>query len=416
MAAPASSNARFKMIGNMAFLAGLAWFAFNVHAIVTDYLYMFSLSWYPFLVLLVPLLYPAARRVASVDKSMLVSCCSLAVTLCAGMILEGLPLGSLTIMVDIARLGSFGSFLALSCAYFESQSLPITRAVNELAQNKNKKNHSSLVIGGTMLLSAACFAAGGTEIHPGHVLSVSCILVSALMVREARATMQPGAEHVLRSSVNLRQAFTPRSLKAGFILLGHVMKSIFLAFLVAFLGGTILPRTGPFAGTMIDAATPRFLLAACLSTVAGLVLYLDPGNARRHAGAITNHETRETRHFIIRALAQACLCITIGVALFVPVPALNMAAAMLVVPAFCVVQFTRDQASVRNDWDALSIQRTWMGVITSLILGAGSTILVLLLRVGMIAEMAMISCVALGCASIIDMGIRVVVRKSQGAA
>jgi len=389
---------RESILGSLLFFAGFAWFVLNLHDLVTRYLYMFSLSWFPFLAIIPPFLYPVARRIASIMQAMIVPGIVLASSIVGRILLGFFNSGQFAVADDIALLASLSSFLMLACSFFDLRSLhtalaaPISKRDGELGAIAD--------LSAPMLVSALCFAIGGTVASLEPVIAGVLVFASILARRWARAPAESGSDSLL--SITIHQAPAPSRHRPveRLTLLVHVTSGIYLAFLACFLGGLVLPRTSILSGSPIDGATWRMVLVSALGASAGLALATCAKDNNRSPDL-----GGRWKSWLYIALAAA-LSVTTGiltVATFIGhAIAVQGIPALFIVPAFHMAQAARRVPNSRIHGATQPLACAWNGVLASLMLGAGGIALTLLMRAGMVAEMAVVACIALVSASLLE--------------
>ncbi|MEX2683962.1 MAG: hypothetical protein Q6373_020495 [Candidatus Sigynarchaeota archaeon] len=408
------SGGRERVLASVLFFAGFTWFVLTLHAIVTRYLYMFSLSWFPFLAIIPPFFYPLARRLAPVMQTMIL----LAIILASGIITRTLLVlftsGQLAFADDIALLASLSSFFMLACAFFDFKSLCISSAAS---LSKRGDDHGAITdLSASMLVSATCFAIGGTPVLIEPVIGVLLLVASIIAGRAVKINVRQG-EAAIDSLVPRRNPAGDRLFaKERLALLVHVTSSAYLAFLACFLGGLVLPRTSILSGSSMDSATWRMVLVSGLGAAAGLAAAIGIKTRSQPAGTMQRAGWKAWFDVMI-ALVLSVFTGLLTIAAFTgPATTVQDVPVMLIVPAFHLAQAARIVPSSRIRGAASPLSCAWNGVLASLLFGVGGIALVLLIKVGMVADMALVACIAIVCAALLEAGMHVVTRgKSPGA-
>lgn len=381
------------------FMAGCAWLVMNVHSIVTRYLYLFSFSWYPFLALVPPLVYPLARRVVPVHRFMVGAGITMTTCVAARALVSLLSLGTLALLEDVFYIASLGAFIVLGCTYFDHRSSSKTASPG----SSTREDVRDLVVDTSMLaiLFATCFSIGGMPLFLEPVIA-SLLLFGVILARHDVARLPGDAGCLPRvEPVQDPTIYRARVMESCRSIV-HVLPAISLAVIVAFLGGLVMPRTSLFSGYSIDGATWRLVLATALGSSASVAIAtsLKPRITPSRACTTLAIDTwRFTALSSVLSLGAGIFFIT---ALMLPETALGMVSAMITAPGLLLVHHARGVSAAQERASPAPEQRAWNAVIASLMLGAGSIVLVLLLRVGLAVEMAFIASIALASASILD--------------
>jgi hypothetical protein len=167
---------------------------------------------------------------------------------------------------------------------------------------------------------------------------------------------------------------------------------------------------------LIDSLTWRFVLLSVLGTLAGLALAMG-----FHARSKLSSErgAHEGKAWIVSAIGVA-LAITTGtlaiVAFLGPATSVQPVSALFIVPVFHLAQAARGMQNSKVRGLALPVQCAWTGVLASLLLGVGSIVLVVFIRIGMAADTVVVACVVLVCASLVEAGLQVAMRGKNPSA
>nr|MDO8113012.1 hypothetical protein [Candidatus Sigynarchaeota archaeon] len=407
------SDVLHDILVNAAFIAGLFWFLFHVYTIVTRYLYMFFLSWYPFLALVPVFFYPMFRRAASIERILLLALIALCITTIAGMVIDRIAAGTAAILADVALIAGFSSFLVLACSFFDLRALGSTKA-REMPIHEVKINERSL-LAGFLLVSASCFALGGTGADMGIISSVllAVIAVSLWLARHRKVIGEmPRLQSLM---IDARQMPLCDAFKAGLQLVRHASDALVLAAIASFLGSRIVPFLDPFNEVTWDVVTWRLILVLITSGLAAVVvlsLYGDP--SREGDAGVPRSPFR-----LFSLIASFLLSIAGGIALFfasgvfaslfpgIDIVLVSMVSVTAIVPVLHGVQAVRGAVAPGFRGDAVPVQCAWLGVIAAAVIGAGTAALAVFVKSGYVVVADMIAMVALCFVAISDVVILV---------
>jgi hypothetical protein len=386
------------LLVNMAFSATFFLFIFNAYSIITRFLYLYSASWLPFLVIICIPLYPVLRRCMATTTILLLAFTCLAAGAMAKFILHHVNgMGSIFVMVDALALGNFAISVIVFCAFFDRRA-----ELSSMASATTRGKENTFLVIGSLIVTASCFALGGSGVDSEALSAVLLVPIAITIVVAWRREKWQNGDRLETLLHDDKQLPFKNRIKAGYSLVSTVNDAMMQAVVIFFAGTMLIPYLNPFHECEIDcrpssedalywdATTWRFIAMLIFSVLAMLLLVWRFRSKKSDARKIKTPVKFDFYEFIwLMILGFSSLLwdslvilpdITITRSQEVVTPAGITIIIMLLVQG---IQFARVKSGARVDAKVSMLQCLRAGMVAGVLLGIGAPALMLFVRVGM---------------------------------